>query len=823
SSGQPVPGNAAHALARAQDALEFSGNNRFINALNFATDDRVVRQAYWAEQAASSEYAARVYPSRIKFLDYLERTFGSTRNLPDFMEYVGPQTRRLHGTGLSGPNFGTQVEAAAHPLTGTIYDAMMNPEYYTWGDIDESQFRRVLDWFNQRNLNANAALEGYGAEIGDFNPSEFFFPTINRQSQVATIANPDAAARAVSGRLRDREFSSIVERFMLPLEEQGGVFDPELDFANAFTALDNAKAMSAGRNTFRLGIGGSLEPQPGWIRVPALSNDLRDIFLPEEQAKVVTKYFDQGDAVSLFNYLNILKNTALNADGSPLTIQGSLAWFASPFDTTAQILKTAKNGDTFRAFTPEFMAEQVAKDPQGWTNFSFWMGMAPSAGTPQEFRTGLLEAIPGIGPKLGDWNDNVMSVLMQWMKREFDDQASMLVKEGFTQDQAYAAAADVVRMVIPMTDTRKLGITATGNIVQRGLTTSASFIRQPIEFMDEAFMGYLKLGAKLPDEVVGLIKGGSRSLDEIVPERQSMQALMDESARRIDEIDGLMRELARTAENEPIRAELRAERMVIQNSLKAMTPDLDTVLQEESVVRLASRAFSPGTREAWATLTPRERAAAQTFAKMAGGITGVAAVSALLTANDRGLTPEEALQRSLPGQPDFWKVFLGPEFSVNIGGPLRSLAQAIMPGENGIPFENIGRYGLSKITPPLTAIGELLVNLDYYGQEIRSGNFGSQVLDSLGYAARQVAPVSVVSPFELYQQGFSGKQIIAQSLGQFLGQNVVPPSQYERLERVRRTAARDLLANPQPWEARGMTQEQMNAARSARNLTELRN
>lgn len=824
ASGQPVPPNAAHALARAQDALEFSGNNRFINAINRATDDKIIRQSYWAEQAASSEYAARIYPSRVKFLDWMERTFGSTRNLPDSMEYVGPRERSLWGDGVLS---GTKVAAEEFPTHRTIVDALVNPQYYTWGDIDRNEVKRWMQWFQQRNLRANEALRGYGGEIGDFRSpqwgeiGEFFFPTINRASQRASIADPDAVARGISGRLREREFTDLFERLRTPLEMQGGVFEPELDFANAFTSLDNAKALGAGRNTFRLGIGGSLTPRAGWIEVPALSNDLRKVYLPEEQAKTVARYFDQGDSVQLFNYLNILKNTALNADASPLTIQGSLAWFASPYDTSAQILGAARRGETFRAFTPTYLAEQIASDPQGWANFSFWMGMSPNAGTPAEFRTGLLEAIPGIGSKIGQWNDNVMSVLMQWMKREFDDQASMLVKEGFSQDQAFAAAADVVRMVVPMSDSRKLGLTASSNIIQRGLVTSVSFIRQPIQFMDDAFTGYLKLGLKVPDEVLGAIRQSGRRLEDVITERQALQSTLDQSLSRLDEIDMTLRGMVGSAD-EATRSSLRAERNVIANSIKALQPDIDSLLEEESLLRLTGRTFSPGTREAWATLTPRERAAAQTFAKMAGGITGLTTVTAMLTAEERGLTPEEAVQRALPGGPDFWKVFLGGEFSVSVGGPLRTLTQAVAPGENGIPFENIGRWTGSKLTPPLRAMFDLVRNEDYYGQEIRSGNFAQQVLQSIAYAAMQVAPISVTTPIELSGQGYSRGEVAAQVSGQFLGQNILPPSHYERLERVRRQSARDLIANPSSWEAAGMTQEQMNAARSTRNLTELR-
>src|SRR5690606_18316477 len=134
------------------------------------------------------------------------------------------------------------------------------------------------------------------------------------------------------------------------------------------------------------------------------------MYLPQEQQETVARSMDQGETGKMWNRYYVQKHTHLDAVSSHLTIQGSPPVVCAPYDTTAQILGAAKKGETMRAFSASYLSEQVAKDPQGWANFSFWMGMSPSAGTPAEFRTGLLEALPGIGPKLGEWNDNVMSV-----------------------------------------------------------------------------------------------------------------------------------------------------------------------------------------------------------------------------------------------------------------------------------------------------------------------------------------------------------------------------------------------------------------------------
>lgn len=87
------------------------------------------------------------------------------------------------------------------------------------------------------------------------------------------------------------------------------------------------------------------------------------------------------------------------------------------------------------------------------------------------------------------------SVILRQTKALYDQQLSILMKQGVPIEEAKATAADLALKVVPMWSPRRLGLSRREAAVRAGVT-SISFLTKPAELMATASVGFAKLITK---------------------------------------------------------------------------------------------------------------------------------------------------------------------------------------------------------------------------------------------------------------------------------------------------------------------------------------
>lgn len=751
-----VPTGIMHSIQRAEVTAAQHGN-AFVNAINSdyafdsakmritrdkGIDNPVIRTAILASRTAGKELAARTTASRAQFIGQVKKAFGSTDRLPESIEYIGPALRPLAGQ---------QADAMAHPLTGTIRDFFENPSYY---NVPVTRYLPHFINFDNRNSAFSKMLESeFGITPGEFDTGiaagangghGIFFP--NYDAGIGRVARGHDAPPSGSpgGSFQARTYQTMTERLA---EADQVLTEPVTDLAEAFARLDQQKIGAAQIEAFRYAVGGSRTPVDGWQEVPALATaDGRKTWLPPEEAGAAANWLTSRE-VGFFNFLEDVKNTNLGGDTSPLTIQGSIGWALSPLDAGRDIIaglaRGIRTGDPLRPFKNDALFQDMAAAPDRWVRFFTHTGFTPAGGTPAEWRTGFLEKIPFIGGKLADVNDGISNALIRGMEAQFNEMGEMLIARGVAADEAWSAASDVMKMGWLQQNFDELGVSLPRRSIERGLATSATFVRQPVNFMQSALTGYAKLAS--------------------------------------------------------------------------------------SPLRLA------GTAGQWTQLTPREQLAAQFFAKMMGTFTGISAISSLLTAEERGWSPEEALRRNVLdiNGPDWMTLWVSKDIKIPVGGPYRSIMRLAAPSpidigggrEVPVPFAGVINFAKNRLTTVAGTGVDLIRNEDFERNAIWQDDDSAltSLAKGIAYAGNQVLPVWAGLPYESYRSGAGFREGLGQGFWQFWGQNPLIANEYEVLERERRLGARALYDMPLDQKvAVGLTTEQAKAATSTKSLAELR-
>lgn len=764
-------------------------------------------QGLYAQSAARSEFATRLYPSRLKYMTQLKEEFGDLVR-PQGVQYVGEATRTLRGEAVS---------AADHPLTGTLVDMLEHPESYT---LTEAQKKLVgaLDYRN--SLASDSLRREYGAEIGEWGgravnlPADMrqggaFLPIVNTAevSSVAAQADQSARALAIIGRRGERTFADHAARYADAVHGQN--FEPELDVGALLTGLDEAKAFSAGQETLAWAVGGSIREVPG-MELTRTTIGAREVWIPTEDAGQLARIASGGQQGALQKVLDlgeVIRQTHLGGDASPLTIQGALGFAATPVQSATALAKSVISGDAFKAFNPEQFAVDLARDSEGWLDFARAMGMPLRGTTPEEFSAGIFNLIPGLR-SVAHANNNLFIAVTRGMRRVYDEQVAMLVREGTDPIAARDAAAEAVGNIFAVQNTAKLALSRGATRAERALITSTSFLRKPVSFMAEAASGYAKLGARGAD----LLTGGSISRRAAGAVDEAGSGAVDALRARVGTIEG---QLAQATEAPRIES--------LTRRLELVKADL-----------AAAENAAPGTAGQWARLTPRERVAVQLFAQMQGTIFGLSALSGALSASANNRDPLDMALRSVtPGTSDFLALHIGDQ-KIPIGGPYRSMMQAVAPNSDGVPFANFGRYAASKLAPGARlafAAGEVGVRgniTDWTGNDVfdKRAGFVENVMRGLAFLGEQTVPVALATPIEDARRGELGTGTIERVGAGFLGQNITEPSPYQATEDDRRGGAWSLLrgdgVSPETLTAAGMSAPQATAALATHDLEGLR-
>jgi hypothetical protein len=239
----------------------------------------------------------------------------------------------------------------------------------------------------------------------------------------------------------------------------------------------------------------------GWTLVPEAGHR----YFPAEQAAQVRDLL-KADANPILRALGEINATVLAGDLSPIVgQQGQVQWLSAPIQTSQALFRNLRaglaDGDLFRAFRADYLADEIARNPQSWSDFAFNTGITATPGSvPSELAGGWFRRLPGgAGAKFSEFNDAVFAATVQGQKRMYDDTVATLVKQGIAPDVAKAEAGRHVMSLVPTPSPRMAGLSRQQYAELRAPFTSLTFIQRPLQTIAEAGEGLaMKATGKQP-------------------------------------------------------------------------------------------------------------------------------------------------------------------------------------------------------------------------------------------------------------------------------------------------------------------------------------
>lgn len=199
----------------------------------------------------------------------------------------------------------------------------------------------------------------------------------------------------------------------------------------------------------------------------------------------------------------------------------------------------------------------------------------------------------------------------------------------------------------------------------------------------------------------------------------------------------------------------------------------------------ASRAFAKMVLRK--PLTIRERLATKFAIRFAASVQALSTGSAVIAAQMQGTSKEQAVKDTLPGGRYFMSVVFPDGSAIPIGGPYRSLINAILPREvKGapfpVPFARIGQFIKGKITPALSTQIDVATNQDFFGNRITSPNasVAENLLRIIAYEAEGVLPLAPGEVAGGIRTGETPGRIGRNVVSQFLGSPFRQPSVFNQ-------------------------------------------
>ena len=340
---------------------------------------------------------------------------------------------------------------------------------------------------------------------------------IQTAEQQARLAERQGQATATA--LRNAE--SRAEPLLEMVETLGDEFGPELSFLSGEIREIQRTARNLSRRQLELATRAAekgqkakslltelneLAPQLAALRKRYEAVNLRGHVLvteggvfryfPVKEAEEVRELLKQSTN-GVMRVVDEIRRTAFSGDFSPFTIQGQLGWAMDPVRTTRSWL--GKNPQNIRrSLGQDGLARSIALDPQGWDDFAFWTGFPAAGRTSQEFASGLLGRLPLIGRKFTQLNEDAFSLVLQQTKGMFETIVADLIKAGYAPDIAKATAGEKATQAIPHLNPARLGQSPAQAAGFRVGVSSISFLRQPVQLMNDAVRGYAKIASGKP-------------------------------------------------------------------------------------------------------------------------------------------------------------------------------------------------------------------------------------------------------------------------------------------------------------------------------------
>ena len=222
-------------------------------------------------------------------------------------------------------------------------------------------------------------------------------------------------------------------------------------------------------------------------------------FLPEQLE--LLKYAKEISNNPVLKVMDITRRISFSADGSPITIQGSIAYLADFVNSvkamSGEVKGIMNSRNPLYPFTQDAVMQTIANDPEGTLRFATLEGI-PLGQTYSEFELSFLKRIPGFD-KIDGINDAMFSWLRLRKYHLWKAKSNELVKSGVPQLDAEITAHAITNSIFPMADRTLEGQSQARAKLLRTLPTSYSFMMEPAKLMAEATQGYIKVitGQKL--------------------------------------------------------------------------------------------------------------------------------------------------------------------------------------------------------------------------------------------------------------------------------------------------------------------------------------
>ena len=700
----------------------------------------------------------------------------------DFTMVRAPALRRLdavfrpevvRGQKKSTLRFLGTAEQANYSATGTFYDIAQNPHLYDLSPVERSAIQE-----------ASKALDGafqkvradYGLEIGRFQtkPGAMFLSNIEKPQVGKELFAEQARTAGRSSRAKTRFYETGRERW-----EHDNTFNPITDVAYLLGAeMHEAVAGMAGKSVYKTAIGGLTRAEAlrvtghaGLVKeMDALRGRLQSLLgsrarLSEKQADAIDDFLASSledsdllalrdglepvisrgprkgkDILALEKEIRVTREAiaglrpawkVANAKGYQFVQEGVYRYF--PDEDAAQIKRLAERPTSgLWQFIDNVRATAFGGDLSPTTVQGSVVWLSDPVGVSRE-------VIRQITKGKGIWAPYKQQAL-------FDD----LVENA----DSWRRFTEATGMQALGTVDREFSVGFIGKIP--GIWKVPSIGKIWTEFNESVYRPVMRHAKDVFDSSYeGAIRLG-RS------EEEAMAIAADDATKIVPRISG-----RRLGWSEAEQASRRA----LLTSISFLTQP--TALMSDAVTAMVKL----GTKQ---TITPSEAFALRRVGTLVATTEVLAVTSSVYFAWKHGQDMEQAALEALdPTHPNFMSIKTPWGARIGLGGPYRSLIRAVVPRKvEGVdfpmPFAGVHRFALSKLGPlPRIAYDEIR-NVDFYGKQIRSGEFPKNVLQGIAYAVTGGLPLTAGSAIRSWQQGEGRGRTLEELSSQFGGTNYVP-------------------------------------------------
>jgi hypothetical protein len=745
-----------------------------------------------------------------------------------FNEVFGGKTKDADGYVrlVNGPQY---VGPADNPIAGTVLDIAENPQDYVLNPAQRAALEAV-DAHNSGGINLTRGE--YAVDVLPYTPKNegaIYAPHVDTNED--TLAALDRTSKSISqGQVgKERSWDTARERMA-----HDPKFKPETDLELLLAHHDQALASAAGERTF-------LAAVPGKTRVEVM--DELHPGLRQTKEKAAKKVASLRGKIATAQ-----KQTAAAKGADALTARETKRLEARMAPIQERVDEMVASGEYGEELS--HLAGQLYEANLELVRLQKTAGR----GTVAAEKVASLDA--ALKQAENDWHALVKRyrnanpgtyVQNQMTRRWYEASVSQNIDEirkvtnGPTADRILSGV-DTVRNTVLSGDLSPLFIQGLLNLARAPrtfVTTSAKMAKHWSTGLDD-------VARREPELVSQFVRARGRALGQVDPEFQPSHSLFAKipglGSKAIQPTEQWMLNMLARYEYETWKvtrgmlmkhghSEVDAA-YEAANALSKSVPGMSSVDRGVSPARAAIER-APITSVSFATapaammkdaasgivkavtgqpLRGRERVALVHLSYMAGTLATVSAVSAVLTAKDRGLSPEEAVKRSLtPGKREFLSLHLWGGRNAGLGGPFRSFVVAMAPqyrdGEWQAP--NPMRWATSKLNPVVGTTVDLIKDRDFLGYEIRGdGPAWEQVLRTVEYMAEgALLPISIGNVAEAGRRMVNND--VSTSLGEQIenffsglgGANVSRPSSWESFdEEVRKSYEGRHFGSLKEWE-----------------------